>query len=272
MKTAVLGLLDRVGLLDGVLRVRDRRRYMRLREVVERDERFVREGAPDGLHLPSPRLIYLVSRQYSPYAFYESGVEGAKSLRGVLQRNGIDVEALGSILDFGCGCGRVMRQWKSLDGPRVFGTDYNPEPVAWCREHLTFADVGQNGLAPPLSYADGSFDLVYAISVFTHLNEHLQRAWMRELTRILTPNGHLLFSIHGPSRADILDEEERRRFDAGELVLRHQGYEGGNLCSSFHPERYLRDDLCKDLEVVDYVELGASDARQDYVLVRRKPG
>lgn len=69
---------------------------------------------------------------------------------------------------------------------------------------------------------------------------------------------------------DILNERER--FDRGELVLRHRGYEEGNLCSAFHPETYIRDVLCRDLEVVDYIELGATDASQDFVLVRKESG
>jgi len=271
VKDTLLGLLDRLGWLDWALRQRDRRRYRRDRQSVARDEAFRAEGAPDGLALPPADLIYLVTRQFSPLAFFDSGVVGGGAIRGVLDDHGVDIAQLGAILDFGCGSGRVLRQWRGLDRVRVHGTDYNQTLVDWCRSNLAFAEIGKNELAPPTPYADGQFDLIYAISVFTHLNEPLQHAWMSELTRILAPGGHLLFSVHGPTRLDILDEEERERFDRGELVLRHQGYEGGNLCSAFHPETYIRDVLCCDLEVVDYIELGATDASQDVVLVRKSP-
>lgn len=271
MKDTLLGLLDRIGWLDWALRQRDRRRYRRDRPTVTRDEQFRANGAPDGLPLPPSDLIYLVTRQFSPLAFYESGVEGAAAIRRVLDGHGVDMTELGAILDFGCGSGRVLRQWRSLEGTTVHGTDYNQSLVDWCRSNLDFAETGKNELEPPTPYRDGQFDLIYAISVFTHLNEPLQHAWMRELTRILAPGGHLLFSVHGPTRLDILDEEERARFDRGELVLRHQGYEGGNLCSAFHPETYIREVLCRADEVVDYIELGATDARQDFVLVRKSP-
>src|SRR5262249_14848680 len=49
----------------------------------------------------------------------------------------------------------------------------------------------------PLRYRDASFDLVYAFSVFTHLPESLQLAWMGELRRVLRPGGYLLISLHG---------------------------------------------------------------------------
>ncbi|MEM9380776.1 MAG: class I SAM-dependent methyltransferase [Planctomycetota bacterium] len=272
MKAGLLRLLDRAGLLDQALRVRDRRRYRRDREKVERDARFVADGAPDGLPVPVGDLVYLVSRQFSPEAFYRSGVEGADAIRATLRRSGVELDGLGAILDFGCGCGRVLRQWGVLDRVDVHGTDYNERLAGWCHQNLPFATIATNRLQPPTDYADGTFDLVYAISVFTHLNEDLQHAWMAELTRILAPGGHLLFSVHGPTRTGMFDDEERARWDRGELVLRHQGYEGGNLCSAFHPERYLREVLCRDLHFVDYVPLGASDAQQDYVLVRRRDG
>ena len=96
----------------------------------------------------------------------------------MLARNGVDMTALGALLDFGCGCGRITRHWKDLPGS-VHGTDYNPHLVDWCAEHLPFADFALNSFEPPLPFADYSFDLVYSISIFTHLDEPLQVPWMQ---------------------------------------------------------------------------------------------
>ncbi|MCP6725914.1 class I SAM-dependent methyltransferase, partial [Klebsiella pneumoniae] len=88
----------------------------------------------------------------------------------------VPLDSIGSVLDFGCGCGRVTRWWADFEGA-VAGSDVNAEAVAWCRENLGFASFEQNALAPPLDFDDASFDLVYALSVFTHLTEELQLAW-----------------------------------------------------------------------------------------------
>ena len=64
------------------------------------------------------------------------------------------------MLDFGCGCGRVMRWWKDLESTRLHGTDYNPYLVAWCRQNLPFAEFSVNGLEAGLDLPDGHFDLV----------------------------------------------------------------------------------------------------------------
>lgn len=270
MKRPLLGFLDRVGVLPLALRARDRWRYRKNRETREADEEFLAAGAPDGLPLPPPELIYLVTGQFSSRAFFQNGVEGAAAIRRTVETAGLRMENFGSILDFGCGCGRVLRQWKDLGCKRLHGSDLNPVLARWCGENLPFASIRTNLLDAETRYDDESFDFIYAISVFTHLGLPLQRFWMDELRRILAPGGVLYFTVHGESRCDILTGDERRRFDAGEFVLRHDGYEGKNLCSAFHPERFVRDDLCREFDVLVYASEGATDARQDAVLVRKR--
>jgi ubiquinone/menaquinone biosynthesis C-methylase UbiE len=109
-----------------------------------------------------------------------------------LQRNNLPIENFQTMLDFGCGCGRVIRNWRSLQGVNIYGSDYNHELIAWCDENLSFAHFDSNDLAPPLSYESNKFDLIYALSVFTHLPEELQLTWLQELTRVLQPGGYLL--------------------------------------------------------------------------------
>ena len=68
---------------------------------------------------------------------------------------------------------------RSADG-FVAVRDINPKAVEWCRSHLDFAEVALNEIEPPLPYPAQMFDFVYALSVFTHLDEDLQHAWLRE--------------------------------------------------------------------------------------------
>ena len=110
---------------------------------------------------------------------------------------GCEFESLTSILDFGCGCGRVIRHLRTR-GKLVIGSDIDSEAIAWCNENLsTIAKFDPNDPSPPLPYADASFDLIYAISVFTHLPEELAMPWLRELNRILRPGGLLVTSVLG---------------------------------------------------------------------------
>jgi SAM-dependent methyltransferase len=144
--------------------------------------------------------------------------------------------------------------------------------VDWCRENLAFARFEVNRLEPPLTFADESFDLVYALSVFTHLTDELQLAWRDELRRVLRPGGRLLLTTHGESYAPRLDGGERERFERGEHVVRWGDVPGTNLCSAYHPERYLRETFAYGFEFVELEPEGArGNPTQDLVVLRKTP-
>lgn len=223
--------------------------------------------SPDDLPLPSPYLVYLVTGQFNVHAFYNNGLLGIDSITKILTENGIDPSDLGSVLDFGCGCGRVLRHWR---GTQIYGTDYNEKLVSWCREALPFAVVATNGSHPPLLYENATFDFVYAISVFTHLSRNLQVPWFEELARVIRPGGHLYITVHGESRLDSLNADHLGQFASGDLVVLAEEQAGTNSCAAFHPEEYVRGTFGEILEVVDFVPLGAADADQDvYLFVKR---
>jgi cyclopropane fatty-acyl-phospholipid synthase-like methyltransferase len=181
----------------------------------------------------------------------------------------VPLEEIEAVLDFGCGCGRVLRYWQNHDGTAA-GTDRDAGAVEWCRSHLPFARVDRNGLAPPLAYDDDSFDLAYALSVFTHLTEELQAAWRDELRRVLRPGGRLLLTTHGRSYVPRLEREERERFERGELVVRWGELPGSNLCSAYHPETYLRETFARGFDVVRIEPEGArGNPTQDLIVLRR---
>src|SRR5712691_5704057 len=119
----------------------------------------------------------------------------------------------------------------------VHGCDYNRRLVEWCQRHLRFGRFEVNDLRPPLPYPDGRFDLVYALSVFTHLPEELQRPWIEELLRILEPGGHLILSLHGQRYRDELRPEERRGHRAAEEAPQSSLTSSGSSLTSGRPVR-----------------------------------
>jgi SAM-dependent methyltransferase len=265
-------------------------RYPQLREYLENECRLVVEepgvcsifaletrkvplyDPPDGLPMPSPELVMLVAGVYAPAVFFESGLRSADRIRAMLDRRGLDIAGFESLLDLGCGCGRVMRHWKWLRGCALHGADYNPYLVDWCSQNLRFARFVTNDGSPPLRYDEDAFDFVYAISVFTHLDASLQLPWMRELRRVLRPDGLLYLTLHGRGRLDELGDAERARFEAGDLVVRGAGDVGTNACSAYHPEPYVRETFAEGWEVLDYVADGADDVQQDALLLRNLRG
>ncbi len=261
MKTFLLRSLARLGLLRPAYRS-----YERLRGL----GRDGRELPVDALPLPPARLRVRVAGNADPAWFLEGGRLAEETLRGALERAGTRLEDAAAILDFGCGCGRVTRRLAGLRG-EVRGCDFDADAVDWCRRNLPFGTFVHNELDPPLPFAAGDLDVVYAFSVFTHLPVPLQHAWVAELTRVLRPRGLLLLSTHGERYVERLSAVERQVFDRGEVVVRFEKVAGTNLCTTFHPPRYVRDFLGADLELVEEVPEGAMGNPHQDLFVFRKP-
>lgn len=240
--------------------------------VLRREIAYRRHGSPDGLPLPPPGLIYEVIACRWAAVFLDSGQIVADDMVHILEKNGLSLDAFDHLLDFGCGCGRILRHFAPLSpGVHLHGSDYNPRLIAWDRENLDFADFATNALSPPLSYDTGHFDFVYARSVFTHLPEDLQQAWIEELHRILKPGGVLYFTTHGRSLTLHLPDDLAAAFDADQLVVLREKLAGDNLCTTFQSFGYTRNTLLTDFDLLDFVEGRDTDhLRQDVYLVRKK--
>ena len=264
MKTALLRVLGRARLLAPTYRAYERLRASQLPRTAE-------PAPADGLPVPPPHLIMRVAGTPDAAWFLESGRLAARSIRETLREAGTPIDSMESILDFGCGCGRVVRNWSQFQG-RVAGSDLSGAAINWCRANLFFARFETNGLSPPLSFDDDSFDLAYALSVFTHLPEVIQHDWMDELRRVARPGGLVLLTTHGERYLDRLDDEEQRRFRAGDLVVRWGQVPGTNLCTTFHPPDWVRKRLLPHgFDEVAFVPEGAAgNPYQDLFLLRRR--
>lgn len=202
--------------------------------------------------------------------FLELGRRGFNCIRDTLERNGTPIAGLKDILDFGCGCGRVIRYWNGVTDTGIYGTDMNDYLVEACQRCVPFASIGKNSMVAKLDYADQSFDLIYAFSVFTHMDIKAQKAWRDELRRMLRPRGILLLSVHGDAYKGRLNDQEREDFNAGRPVVRLGQYPGGNICVSFHPESYVRETLAEGFELVEAVPEGAKgNPVQDLYMLRK---
>jgi SAM-dependent methyltransferase len=232
----------------------------------------VLDAAQDSLPLPPDDLRILVAGTPNIPWFMNGGYLSCQSILDALARHQIQLENGFRVLDFGCGCGRTLRHWARVPHISLYGSDYNPLLVDWCNEHLPFVSGSVNALEPPLPHASESFDLVYALSVFTHLPEALQLPWMAEMARVIKPNGYLLLTLHGESYMPDIPPEYRERFESGRLVVVHEDLAGENLCGAFHPPAYVSGEFTgKSFEVIDFVPEGAKgNPHQDLYLLKRR--
>ena len=199
----------------------------------------------------------------------------AHNIAKALADHGVVLLPGAHVCDFGCGSGRVVRYLHPiLEGVRFIGTDIDGEAIQWCTDELAhLAWFETNPHRPPLPFADSSCDLVYAISVFTHLPEDMQSAWLQELRRIVKPGGHVILSAHGEDlfRTHIEDPVMRAQFESSGFQYVRTGDTHGLPAfyqTAFHSAAYLRREWGRYFEII-VVETRGIANNQDLVLCKR---
>jgi SAM-dependent methyltransferase len=217
--------------------------------------------------------------------FLETGRRSAADFEHALAAVGDALSKHARILEFGCGCGRIMRWMEELArSSRLVGTDIDERAIEWAAANLPFAQFDVNGGLPPTSYADGEFDLILNHSVFTHLDGDYQDSWLGELQRITAPNGVLVLSIHGEhafgqsEQQLALEAPARRQWREtlerdGILFVAEDSYVGSAFPdfyhTAFHAPWYIFEHWSRWFDVLAYLPR-SSLGFQDQVVLRRR--
>jgi ubiquinone/menaquinone biosynthesis C-methylase UbiE len=164
-------------------------------------------------------LRFLVSESLSASAFLSIGSGCAQLVTAHLRSMGVEISEARRVMDFGCGCGRTLRwlldEYKTAE---FHGVDVSSSAINWCRKHLSGGFFVNCNQEPPLPYPDEHFDVIYSISVFTHLDQRMQDLWLAELRRLLKPGGWLLITVHGERAAGVLDASGLQALRAAGLL------------------------------------------------------
>ncbi|RJP29451.1 MAG: class I SAM-dependent methyltransferase [Candidatus Omnitrophota bacterium] len=225
---------------------------------------------PRARHRPSARMINLVTGCTKFTWFVESGKLAKFSIEEALSRNKIDYLNFNNMLDFGCGCGRVISHFYNHVGAKIYGVDINKYLIDWCKVNFDSAEFDFVKLSSRLPYPDNKFDFIYALSVFTHLPENSQLFYFAELWRILRKEQYLLVSLHGDKYIHMLNSSQAREFNDRGIAVINSKKPGSNLCIAIHSQSYLRDRLSEYFQVVDVVRAGAKgNPEQDLYLLKK---
>lgn len=160
--------------------------------------------------IPPVWLRYRIQGTPDIETYVKAGRGSRDSIELALESQGRRLADMAVILDFGCGCGRTLRWMRDIaGGVSLSGTDIDAEAIEWNRRTYDYVSFGVNGFEPPLDYPDDSFDLIYALSVFTHLTEEAQFKWLEELNRVLKPGGLLLLTFLGYRPEKVRRQKDR---------------------------------------------------------------
>jgi len=222
-------LLRRLGLLQAA----DWFRYLVLWAYYRQRHRAFCQAHPD-FPLPPGYLMY-ESFGLNVRAYAEGGRQTASWLLDLVAPHLQEKKM--RVLDWGCGPGRVVRHFESLTAGRttLFASDVNTRSLNWCRENIRGVTFLNQGLLPPLGLEAKSLDLIYGISILTHLSLEAQERWLGELGRLLRHGGILLLTTQGESFRSKLSQAEIACFEKGNPVVRGSVKEGHRTWSCFHP-------------------------------------
>jgi SAM-dependent methyltransferase len=130
-----------------------------------------------------------------------AGYNDYRHVTELAEHYGVDLPS-GKVLDWGCGHGRVIRHFGEADRvAEAWAVDIDAENVAWLEASVGSVRTATVPLLPPTDLPADYFDLVYGISVMTHLTREVQEVWLRELARITRPGGLVLLTFCGRTSA-----------------------------------------------------------------------
>lgn len=223
---------------------------------------------------PPASLRYRVHGDPFLQSFLDMGKNQQKDLETCLSKIGRSLSSFTYVLDFGCGCGRTLIALKNYSFINYFGTDIDKEAIHWCRNNLSFVNCNTNSELPPCNYESDTFDLVYVISVFTHLNEELQFLWLEELKRITKPKGIVLLTIHNTNLLKTRLSKDEDFFDITKpgFVYRRGDFVKGTFPdwyqNAYHSEGYIKKNFSKYFKVLEIIPKGMNNLH-DVVLLEK---
>lgn len=130
-----------------------------------------------------------------------------QTMLDVVKKSGLELTEKKRILELGCGAGRMLRWLKPFsDNCEIWGTDISSEHIYWANKYLKPPfNFATTTTFPHLPFEDKYFDLIYAGSVFTHIDD-LTDAWLLELRRILSDNGRIYITIHDKHTIELIKD------------------------------------------------------------------
>jgi ubiquinone/menaquinone biosynthesis C-methylase UbiE len=122
-------------------------------------------------------------------AFVKTMISGYAAITGKKIENA-------SVLDFGCGWGRLIRPlYKFLPPESIYGVDPWDESIQECEKHNIKVNLALSDWVPRSLPFERQFDLIFAFSVFTHLSEKTANIVFQTLRKYVLEDGLLVITI-----------------------------------------------------------------------------
>ena len=255
---------------------------------MDRGIREYMDNDPFPIPIAADREGYFGERHYH---YWLSGLKDYLLIKQAMAERGEPLTPEAVVLDLGCASGRVLRHFACHENNReLWGADINTRHVEWVRRFLAPSiKVFPATVVPHLPIEDNRCSLVYAFSVFTHIDE-LELAWIAEIRRILKRGGVAWVTIHSDNTWKSI-ERARPLYESLLAVKDHiEGYDvtpeflrgpmpGERVvfkwttasiynANVFHATDYIRKEWGRFLEIIDIKR--EAHSYQDVVVMRKR--
>lgn len=152
-----------------------------------------------------PEIIHQQDLMFAHHLYHNPG-EPARALAGyfrvghriaagLARLSESPANSIERLLDFGSGYGRVSRFLpQHFPQAEIHISEIKEGAVRFQREQFGF-QAHHHGPEPEVM-AGGPYDLIIALSVFTHLPEGNGKLWLKKLSECLQPGGQLIFTFN----------------------------------------------------------------------------
>lgn len=235
-----------------------------------------------GMPIPPSWLVQAFTSVPSSVQFLRGGEKSAEALERLVSSGGTTLKDCQRILDFGGGVGRILRAVQRRTSADLVCYDLHEPSIDWARTHMPFGRWEHGQEFPSINEPDESFDLIYAASVLTHLDEHLQDAWLLEWKRLLKPGGLLVVTFRGEDYIkDVLRTKSEDYADqigsdceagGGFAFVNHDAWAGifpEYYADAYHLTPYVKSHWGSYVEVISIVSAAGLAGQQDAAVLRK---
>lgn len=147
---------------------------------------------------PSDEMMAVMRKSNMGEAAYiQSGKNNTNVFYSIIERYKPELLRGKSILDHGCGFGRMTRHFRnSFEASKVVAADVTANMVEFCEKNLDVVPLLISDDSA-ISRSGHKFDIIISVSVFSHLPPEKFLNTMRDLRASLEPGGILIFTIAG---------------------------------------------------------------------------
>lgn len=247
----------------------------------QKDDSFKNPTLDNNTPIPPAWMLQAFTGVPDIRGFIQSGPRSMRKIVETANKWGLETKNIKNVLDFGCGCGRILGRWKEHNHVTMTGCDLHNEAIDWCKQHYKGYNFYNGTELPPSPSKDGTFDLVYAISVLTHLDEEHQNAWLQEWKRVTKPGGIVIATFRGEDFVErVIKAEKRKSMILKEIMhgkgisfQERPGWEGvfeSFYGGTYHSRDYIKKEWGKHFEILEMLDSGEFINRQNAAIMRKK--